>query len=217
MTLRMIPNMNVLRPADARETVGAWKMALERKDGPSAILVTRQNLPVLDLSRSDIECGAYPVWEAEMASPSDLARVDRRSAPTPARRPRATGPPAAGWQHGPRRPELSACPSRCGNSRSPASQRARRRSSQPSAWPELPAARKRSRRRPPSQFFAATPHPRAAGRFGSAPRCLRLPYASRWPILRATSVAILWTTASFSKIDGTRRDTAPQIAISRAR
>jgi transketolase len=45
--LRAIPNLHVLRPADANETAAAWKMALERTGGPSALVLTRQKLPVL--------------------------------------------------------------------------------------------------------------------------------------------------------------------------
>lgn len=67
MSLRMIPNLHVVRPADANETAGAWRLALERKvgDGPTAILVTRQGVPVLEHSRQDISVGAYTVWEPE--------------------------------------------------------------------------------------------------------------------------------------------------------
>jgi transketolase len=74
MSLRMIPNLWVVRPADAKETVGAWKLGLERKagDGPTAILVTRQNLPTLAESRADISCGAYVLWEPEGTAVSDL-------------------------------------------------------------------------------------------------------------------------------------------------
>ena len=50
--LRCIPNLSVIRPADASETAVAWMIALERKDGPTALLLTRQGLPVLD--RSDL-------------------------------------------------------------------------------------------------------------------------------------------------------------------
>ncbi|MEX2208727.1 MAG: transketolase [Myxococcota bacterium] len=46
--LRAIPNLDVWRPADARETVVAWEAALRRKDGPTALLLSRQNLPVLE-------------------------------------------------------------------------------------------------------------------------------------------------------------------------
>lgn len=45
--LRSIPNLVVIRPADANETVAAWSVALERRDGPTALSLTRQKLPVL--------------------------------------------------------------------------------------------------------------------------------------------------------------------------
>ena len=47
--LRSIPGMVVLRPADANETVAAWRLAIGRKKGPVALVLTRQGLPVLDL------------------------------------------------------------------------------------------------------------------------------------------------------------------------
>ncbi|MCA9700337.1 MAG: transketolase, partial [Myxococcales bacterium] len=67
MALRLIPGLHVIRPADARETAGAWRFALGRRvgEGPTAILVTRQDLPVLPMSRGDIERGAYVLWEPE--------------------------------------------------------------------------------------------------------------------------------------------------------
>jgi len=46
--LRAVPNLTVIRPADATETAEAWRMALERTDGPTALILTRQKLPVLD-------------------------------------------------------------------------------------------------------------------------------------------------------------------------
>jgi transketolase len=46
--LRVIPNLRVLRPADASETAVAWAMAVERTDGPTALVLTRQGLPVFD-------------------------------------------------------------------------------------------------------------------------------------------------------------------------
>ena len=42
-----MPNINVIRPADGNETVAAWKMALQSKDQPTAIVLTRQNVPTL--------------------------------------------------------------------------------------------------------------------------------------------------------------------------
>lgn len=47
-SLRAMPNLDVLRPADANETVYAWKSALERQDGPTMLVLTRQNLKTLD-------------------------------------------------------------------------------------------------------------------------------------------------------------------------
>lgn len=62
-SLRAIPNVRVFRPADAEETVLAWKLALERTDGPVCLALTRQNLPVFSKDDPDwkhtIECGAY--------------------------------------------------------------------------------------------------------------------------------------------------------------
>jgi transketolase len=49
-SLRAMPGLVVIRPGDANETVVAWQAALERKDGPTALVLTRQNLPVLDRS-----------------------------------------------------------------------------------------------------------------------------------------------------------------------
>ncbi|MCX7934995.1 MAG: transketolase, partial [Planctomycetota bacterium] len=49
--MRCIPRLHVFRPCDANETAWAWQYALERKDGPTAICLSRQNLPVLDRSK----------------------------------------------------------------------------------------------------------------------------------------------------------------------
>lgn len=48
LSLRAIPNLSVFRPADATETVEAWRVALTRRTGPTALILTRQALPVLD-------------------------------------------------------------------------------------------------------------------------------------------------------------------------
>ena len=50
LSLRAIPNLTVIRPADATETAEAWRAAMERRDGPTALVLSRQNLPVLDRS-----------------------------------------------------------------------------------------------------------------------------------------------------------------------
>ncbi len=60
MSLRAIPNLWVIRPADASETALAWKMAIERRDGPTALILTRQALPVLpDVKPEGVERGGY--------------------------------------------------------------------------------------------------------------------------------------------------------------
>ena len=66
--MRGVPNLVVLRPADATESVEAWKVALERHHGPTALVLTRQNLPVLDRTvlapASGAQKGGYTLWEA---------------------------------------------------------------------------------------------------------------------------------------------------------
>jgi transketolase len=61
--LRSVPNMTVIRPADANETSQAWRVALEHVGGPVAIVLTRQGLPVIDQEKfakaSGLEKGAY--------------------------------------------------------------------------------------------------------------------------------------------------------------
>jgi len=66
-SLRLIPNMDVWRPADTLETAVAWKAAVERADGPSCLILTRQNLPQHpgDVSRADSAArGAYVLRDA---------------------------------------------------------------------------------------------------------------------------------------------------------
>jgi transketolase len=67
--LRSVPNMMVIRPADANETAQAWKVALEHSGGPVAIVLTRQGLPVIDqqkyASASGLERGAYILSDSE--------------------------------------------------------------------------------------------------------------------------------------------------------
>jgi transketolase len=67
MSLRMIPNLAVYRPADAVETAECWALALERRDGPSLLALTRQNLPQFRTSASENLCarGAYRIRAAQ--------------------------------------------------------------------------------------------------------------------------------------------------------
>jgi transketolase len=67
-TLRMIPNMNVWRPCDAVESAVAWKSAIERKDGPSTLVFSRQNLPHIARSQAQIEAiskGGYILKDSD--------------------------------------------------------------------------------------------------------------------------------------------------------
>ena len=59
-SLRIIPNLVVIRPADANETAQAWKVAIERRNGPTVLALTRQNVPTLDTT-VQVEKGAYIV------------------------------------------------------------------------------------------------------------------------------------------------------------
>ncbi len=68
ISLRSIPNITVIRPADANETAHAWRVALEHKTGPVLIVLTRQGLPVIDQTKygnaSQLEKGAYIVSDS---------------------------------------------------------------------------------------------------------------------------------------------------------
>src|SRR5438270_12979361 len=86
--LRAIPHLWVVRPADANETAVAWRVALERADGPVALLLTRQAVPVLDrsaLAAADgLERGAYVLWDShgEGAPEATLISTGSEVAPT---------------------------------------------------------------------------------------------------------------------------------------
>jgi transketolase len=74
--LRAIPNLTVIRPADANETAQAWKVALEKRDGPVALILTRQNLPVYDRSNmgdaAGLAQGAYILLDSDRVYPDVL-------------------------------------------------------------------------------------------------------------------------------------------------
>jgi transketolase len=73
MGLRTVPNLTVIRPADAGETVEAWKAALLNQHGPTALIFTRQNLPVLSRSEyspaNGLQRGGYILWESASGKP----------------------------------------------------------------------------------------------------------------------------------------------------
>jgi transketolase len=73
--LRAIPNLVTLRPADATETIEAWRLAMERRDGPTMLVLSRQKLPVLDrgtLGKAQgVRRGAYVLLDAPAGGPVD--------------------------------------------------------------------------------------------------------------------------------------------------
>ncbi|HEX5583885.1 transketolase [Gaiella sp.] len=76
MSLRAIPHLWVVRPGDANETAAAWRIALERDDGPVAFALSRQKLPVLGgdglaSTREGPLRGGYVLWQRDPASEPD--------------------------------------------------------------------------------------------------------------------------------------------------
>lgn len=71
--LRAIPNLCLVRPADANETAIAWRVAIERRGGPVALALTRQNLPIIDRSKyapaEGLVRGAYVLADAQGGAP----------------------------------------------------------------------------------------------------------------------------------------------------
>jgi transketolase len=76
-SIRAIPNLRVYRPADAEETAVAWRLAMERRDGPTVLVLSRQNLPVLGKDDPEwpytMALGAYVVKNSEAAPETVVA------------------------------------------------------------------------------------------------------------------------------------------------
>jgi len=68
MGLRLVPNLVTIRPADATETSEAWKVVIERRTGPTALIFSRQALPVLDRKTlapaTGLRQGGYILWQS---------------------------------------------------------------------------------------------------------------------------------------------------------
>jgi transketolase len=78
--LRAIPGMTVIRPADANETAAAWKIAIEHRAGPVALVLTRQKIPILDLSTypqipAGVRHGGYVLAEAPQSDEPEVVLV----------------------------------------------------------------------------------------------------------------------------------------------
>ncbi len=78
--LRAIPNLVVIRPADGNEVSGAWRVAIQRNEGPTALILSRQKLPVLTPPHAPVDRGAYALNDCAgapqlilMASGSEVA------------------------------------------------------------------------------------------------------------------------------------------------
>jgi transketolase len=73
LALRAIPGLVVMRPADANETAAAWRVAVERSTGPTALLLSRQGLPVLEEARElgadGVARGAYILFDDQSGTP----------------------------------------------------------------------------------------------------------------------------------------------------
>lgn len=73
MNLRAVPNLTVIRPADAAETAEAWRAAVLNREGPTALLFTRQNVPALDrtkyASAEGLRRGGYVLWQSTDGTP----------------------------------------------------------------------------------------------------------------------------------------------------
>lgn len=74
--LRAIPNLSVIRPADANEVQAAWRLAVESKNQPTVLVLTRQNLPTLEGTKEQayegVKRGAYVVSKGEKETPDAL-------------------------------------------------------------------------------------------------------------------------------------------------
>lgn len=74
--LRAIPNLVVIRPGDANEVREAWKLAISRRDGPTALILTRQNVPTIDrsihMAESGLTRGAYVLRDLGSGKPQLL-------------------------------------------------------------------------------------------------------------------------------------------------
>jgi transketolase len=78
--LRSIPNMLVIRPADANETAAAWRIAIEHTGGPVALVLTRQSLPILDLQKYPqlplgVRSGGYVLAHEAGNSSADITLI----------------------------------------------------------------------------------------------------------------------------------------------
>ena len=79
MGLREVPNLTVIRPSDATEAVWAWQMAMLNAKGPTALILSRQKLPVIDRSvyakSEELRHGGYILWESDSGKTPDIVLI----------------------------------------------------------------------------------------------------------------------------------------------
>src|SRR5690606_13222916 len=75
MALRAVPNVVVIRPADGNETAQAWRLAAERRDGPTVLALTRQNVVNLSVPEGAVAKGGHVIAEATGAGDPDLILI----------------------------------------------------------------------------------------------------------------------------------------------
>ncbi len=73
MNLRAVPNLTVIRPSDASEALEAWRFAIQNRKGPTVLVFTRQDLPVLNRKElahaTGLQNGGYILWDSSMVKP----------------------------------------------------------------------------------------------------------------------------------------------------
>jgi transketolase len=78
-TLRAIPNVTVIRPADANESAYAWLAAVQKTNGPTALLFTRQNLPTFDRTEvapaANLLKGGYVLWDSKKGATPEIILI----------------------------------------------------------------------------------------------------------------------------------------------
>merc|ERR1719409_920500 len=74
-SMRLIPNLDVMRPGDADETAAAYVSSIQRTDGPTALILSRQNLPVLDVDAAVKKAGTMKGGYTLMAEEGELERI----------------------------------------------------------------------------------------------------------------------------------------------
>ena len=84
LSLRSIPNLTVIRPSDYKETLSAWHLAMKRKSGPTALILTRQDIDSVSKyseidSKEGLYSGGYTVYQKDKSKPPELIIISTGS------------------------------------------------------------------------------------------------------------------------------------------